>query len=54
MKAKPEDKSRRIPKDKEDIKVTPFGTINKKRDVPDEAPKEEFIEPDPNKKKKKD
>ncbi|WP_339758088.1 hypothetical protein [Algoriphagus aquimarinus] len=43
------DKNRRIPKDKEDIKVTPFGTKKEKRDVPDQAPREEFIEPKPNK-----
>lgn len=50
MKAKPEKKHRRIPEDKDDIKVTPFGTKKKKRDVPDQDPREEFVEPKPNQK----
>ena len=46
-------KNRRLPKDKEDIKVTPFGTKKEKRDVPDQEPREEFTEAEPNKKKDK-
>lgn len=47
---KPEKKDRRIPEDKDDIKVTPFGTKKKKRDVPDQDPREEFVEQKPNQK----
>ena len=45
------EKDRRIPKDKKDIKVTPFGTKKEKRDVPDQVPREEFTEDQPNKEK---
>ena len=45
--------NRRIPRDKEDIKVTPFGTKKEKREVPDQAPREEFTEKEPNRKKDK-
>ncbi|REG78376.1 hypothetical protein [Algoriphagus antarcticus] len=34
--------------DKDNIRVTPFGTNKKKKNVPDEKPQEEFIEPKPN------
>lgn len=52
---KPEsEKNRRMPKDKDDIKVTPFGTKKRKRDVPDQAPREEFIQPNANKDKDDD
>ena len=54
MKDKPEEKDRRIPIDKDDIEVTPFGTKKKKRDVPDQDPREEFVEPKPNQKTDKD
>lgn len=50
MKTEPDKKDRRIPEDKDDIKVTPFGTTQKKRDVPDQNPREEFVEPKPNQK----
>ena len=48
------EKDRRIPKDKKDIKVTPFGTKKEKRDVPDQVPREEFTEDQPNKEKSKE
>lgn len=48
---KESDFEKKIEKDK--IKVTPFGTDKKKRNVPDEKPQEEFIQPKPNKSKKK-
>ena len=48
------EKNRRIPKDKENIKVTPFGTKKEKRDVPDQTPREEFTEKQPNRKKEKE
>ena len=50
MKNQPEKKDRRIPEDKDDIEVTPFGTKKKKRDVPDQDPREEFVDPKPNQK----
>lgn len=53
MSDKSENKGKRIPKDKDNIKVTPFGTKKEKRDVPDQEPKEEFIEPKPNQKTEK-
>ncbi|MEB2778512.1 hypothetical protein SYJ56_24600 [Algoriphagus sp. D3-2-R+10] len=53
MNDKPENTDKRIPKDKDNIKVTPFGTKKEKRDVPDQEPKEEFIEPKPNQKSEK-
>ena len=53
MNDKSEDKDKKVPKDKDDIKVTPFGTKQGKRDVPDQKPREEFIEPKPNQKSEK-
>mgnify|MGYP003631393872 CR=1 FL=1 len=39
--------------DKDNIRVTPFGTDKKKKNVPDENPQEEFVQPKPNKADKK-
>ncbi|MDR7127848.1 hypothetical protein J2X69_000176 [Algoriphagus sp. 4150] len=39
--------------DKDNIEVTPFGTNKKKKNVPDENPQEEFIQPEPNRSDKK-
>lgn len=39
--------------DKSNIKVTPFGTNKKKKNVPDEDPQEEFVQPRPNRSDKK-
>tara|TARA_R110002020_G_scaffold208575_2_gene414408 strand:- start:1484 stop:1645 length:162 start_codon:yes stop_codon:yes gene_type:complete len=35
--------------DKENIKVTPFGTQKKKKNVPDAYPQEEFVQQKPSK-----
>lgn len=39
--------------DKDNIRVTPFGTNKKKKNVPDEDPREEYIQPKTNRFDKK-
>ncbi|MCE7054671.1 hypothetical protein LZF95_08305 [Algoriphagus sp. AGSA1] len=40
--------------DKDNIKVTPFGTNKKKKNVPDESPQEEYLTTKSGKEQKED